>query len=558
MRRFLLAAAALTLVLAVFAPTAGAQTRDVTADFTDAGAGPFPRDFFNSDGLKFDRDGVVFVVEGDEALQPRDEDVIAGTFNEPITALSLRLAPDLRGVQAFFTVVTQRFTLDALDSGGGVVDTGSVTVVTDSLANTGFGYVTIDLGSLPSEAISFRLTAEDIGEQPDICSPNCGTSFAVSEVRYTIEESGTDRTPPIVTVPDPITANARSAAGAPVSYEAQATDNADPDPDLSCRPASGSTFPVGKTTVACVATDASGNTAAKSFDIVVNPLPNPSKDNLVGDGAVIGTEHVVVFAQSDPNGSNATGRIDVSGSPYDFEGRVTCLNVVGGRATVGGVILRGEFGTPEEQGFLLVFNDTGGGAAPDQVVTFGGGPDFPAPPSSCPAPATFNSESPLDFLGTLVAHDVKPPPSGRMTGRGSVSGGGLTASYAAIVRCNNAENANAPFEVRFGNDRRFRLSSVSSVACTNDPAVPTGAAGFDTQTGAGAGRVRTGDFGFGDPATIQWKLVDGGAGGARDSVEITIRDAGGAILFHGLAAPPGAFPGGGAGSNTAVGGGGAS
>ena len=96
----------------------------------------------------------------------------------------------------------------------------------------------------------------------------------------------------------------------------------------------------------------------------------------------------------------------------------------------------------------------------------------------------------------------------RIVGKGSLSGGGKTASYAYIVRCDPAANATAPFEVRFGT-QRFRLTGTSSVSCTDDPAVTTPAAGFDTQTGSGTGTLTTGG-----PATIQWKFVDGGAGGA--------------------------------------------
>ena len=127
-------------------------------------------------------------------------------------------------------------------------------------------------------------------------------------------------------------------------------------------------------------------------------------------------------------------------------------------------------------------------------------------------------------------------PARRMVGKGSLSGG-KTASYAYIVSCSSARNANAPFEVRFGT-QRFRLTSTSSVSCTNDPAVTTPAAGFDTQTGSGTGTLTTGG-----PGTIQWKFVDGGAGGANDSAQITIKNAANTVVFQGSAAPPGKFPG---------------
>ncbi len=48
-----------------------------------------------------------------------------------------------------------------------------------------------------------------------------------------------------------------------------ATDIVDPDPAVDCAPASGSQVPVGRTTVACTATDASGNSSTESFVVDV-------------------------------------------------------------------------------------------------------------------------------------------------------------------------------------------------------------------------------------------------------------------------------------------------
>jgi hypothetical protein len=134
--------------------------------------------------------------------------------------------------------------------------------------------------------------------------------------------------------------------------------------------------------------------------------------------------------------------------------------------------------------------------------------------------------------------DACESPSGRMVGKGSITGTtGGTASYAYIVNCDSSTNAGRPFEVRFGS-QRFRLTSTSSVACTNDPAVTTPAAGFDTQTGSGTGTLTSGG-----PGTITWKFVDAGLGGASDSAQITIKNSGGTTIFSGSAAPPGKYPG---------------
>src|SRR5439155_18095413 len=78
-----------------------------------------------------------------------------------------------------------------------------------------------------------------------------------------------DTTPPMLIVPANITVEATSAAGAVVTFTASAVDIVDGRVAVSCNPASGSTFPLGATTVTCTATDAHGNNASHSFNITV-------------------------------------------------------------------------------------------------------------------------------------------------------------------------------------------------------------------------------------------------------------------------------------------------
>ena len=78
-----------------------------------------------------------------------------------------------------------------------------------------------------------------------------------------------DTTAPTLTVPAPLTVNATSPAGASVPYTVTATDNLDPAPGIACTPASGSTFPLGTTTVNCTATDKAGNSTSRNFTVTV-------------------------------------------------------------------------------------------------------------------------------------------------------------------------------------------------------------------------------------------------------------------------------------------------
>ena len=89
-----------------------------------------------------------------------------------------------------------------------------------------------------------------------------------------------DTTPPVLTLPDPIVVNATSPSGTPVAYTVTATDNIDPDPVVVCSPPSGSTFPIGTTTVTCTATDFSGNVAEGSFTVHVKGAQEQLEDLL--------------------------------------------------------------------------------------------------------------------------------------------------------------------------------------------------------------------------------------------------------------------------------------
>src|SRR5207244_1098277 len=87
---------------------------------------------------------------------------------------------------------------------------------------------------------------------------------------------GVDTTPPVVTVPADFAIEATSSAGAVVTYQTSATDPDDAAGPVTCDHPSGSTFPVGQTTVTCSASDANGNTSApQSFHVTVADTTPP-------------------------------------------------------------------------------------------------------------------------------------------------------------------------------------------------------------------------------------------------------------------------------------------
>ena len=81
-----------------------------------------------------------------------------------------------------------------------------------------------------------------------------------------------DTTSPTLQLPASITVNATSSSGAVVSYTATATDDDGDALTPSCAPASGSTFPVGTTTVNCSASEPGSNTATGSFQVTVQDI----------------------------------------------------------------------------------------------------------------------------------------------------------------------------------------------------------------------------------------------------------------------------------------------
>jgi HYR domain len=100
--------------------------------------------------------------------------------------------------------------------------------------------------------------------------------YSLSYVTFAPLAAAADTTPPVLSLPADKTVEATGPTGAVVSFTATATDDVDPSPTVSCTPPSGSIFPLGKTTVSCTATDASGNSATGSFTITVVDTTPPT------------------------------------------------------------------------------------------------------------------------------------------------------------------------------------------------------------------------------------------------------------------------------------------
>lgn len=98
-----------------------------------------------------------------------------------------------------------------------------------------------------------------------------------------------DSTPPVISAPPSVTAEATSAAGAVVTYAVSANDNVDGNVPVSAAPASGSTFALGTTPVGLAASDSAGNTATASFDVTVRDTTAPAITSAANVGPIEAT-----------------------------------------------------------------------------------------------------------------------------------------------------------------------------------------------------------------------------------------------------------------------------
>ncbi len=193
-----------------------------------------------------------------------------------------------------FAIGTTSVTCTATDDfGNTVMETFDVTV-----EDTTAPVLTVPL-DITTEAtgpdganVSFVASAVDIvdGSVNPVCTPAASTVFVLgtTEVQCTATDAHgniatgafnvtvEDTTAPALTLPDDAIAEATSAAGASVNFEATAFDIVDEVLIVTCVPPSGSTFGLGETTVTCEATDQSGNLAEDTFTVTVVDTTGPA------------------------------------------------------------------------------------------------------------------------------------------------------------------------------------------------------------------------------------------------------------------------------------------
>ena len=142
-------------------------------------------------------------------------------------------------------------------------------------ATAGSGSISLTGGSIAASSnckVVVNVTATTVGVKNNVSgnvsSTNAGTGNTASATLTVVDSDLA-----LTNVPANMTVNATGPTGAVVSYAPPtATDEGGETPTVGCLPASGSLFPIAKTTVTCTATDAddSNSPVTATFTVTVN------------------------------------------------------------------------------------------------------------------------------------------------------------------------------------------------------------------------------------------------------------------------------------------------
>ena len=225
------------------------------------------------------------------------------------------------GSGSMFPVGTTTVTCSASDTAGNKASASfKVTVIdtTPPVISNVPAAIAQDATGASGAVVTYRTpTASDLveGTVDVTCDPASGTTFAIGTSIVTCRAADTagnsatatfkvtvappDTTPPTITVPADMTAEATGPDGARATYTASATDPDDSVTAFACAPATGATFALGTTTVRCTASDSHGNDATASFKVTVKDTTPPRITSVPTDITVNATKPsgaVVIYA----------------------------------------------------------------------------------------------------------------------------------------------------------------------------------------------------------------------------------------------------------------------
>ena len=239
-----------------------------------------------------------------------------------------------------FAIGTTAVTCTATDAHGNKAQTSFTVTVADTPPTISGTPANMNVEATSSSGATVTYpgpSATDAGGSPVpvSCQPSSGSTFPTGTTTVTCTATDAngntaqtsftvtvqDTTPPVISVPGPLTASAVGPAGTVMSYTVTATDAVDGAVTPNCTPASGATFPLGTTTVTCTATDKAGNSAAQSFTVTVaDTLPPvlhvPGTIAVQADGVGGGTVTFSVTAVDAIDGSVPVTCSPASGATF--------------------------------------------------------------------------------------------------------------------------------------------------------------------------------------------------------------------------------------------------
>jgi hypothetical protein len=250
----------------------------------------------------------------------------------------------------------------------------------------------------PTPVVEYTVSAEDNldGPVPVSCNYPSGSVFPTGRVEVICVAYDSQFNPavgvffvtvsggaPVLTLPQDITADATSPAGAAVTYAVSATDEG----VVTCNPASGSTFPLGTTAVLCTATNATG-TSSGTFNVTV----------LDGSGPVLNIPDGITAEATNANGATVTWSASATDA-IDGPVAITCTPASGSQFPLGATIVScsasDSLGQESNGTFFVTVLDT----TPPNIVSATASPNTLSPPN----------HKLVDVTVTVVANDLVDP-----------------------------------------------------------------------------------------------------------------------------------------------------
>ena len=185
----------------------------------------------------------------------------------------------------------------------GTAEPGSTVVL-----NITNGSTTVTVTTTADSSGKFTVATPALGEGSYTVSGAGGfslTEIAVAPFPRENRNFIVDATPPVFSgVPADMTVEATGPDGAVVTYtKPAATDNFDGPREVTCAPASGSTFAIATTMVTCSASDTVGNTATARFNVTVRDTTPPT---------ITAPGEIVVYNQLGKNGANVSFQVSAT------------------------------------------------------------------------------------------------------------------------------------------------------------------------------------------------------------------------------------------------------